>query len=63
MLPNYWSSGESSIGKGVYSNANSCKGGASGSQSRGGSLARTSKDFIFLLILKDTALGVVIFYA
>ena len=47
----------------MYSNANLYRGGASGSQFIEGSLARTSKDFIFLLLLKDTALGVVIFYA
>ena len=37
----------------MYSNANSCKGEALGSQSREGSRARTKKDFTFLLLLKD----------
>ena len=41
------------VGSGEYSNANSCKGGASGSQSRESSLALTKRDFMFLLLLKD----------
>ena len=53
MLPNYCSSGELGIGRGVYFNANSCKGEALGSQFREGCRARTKKDFIFLLLLKD----------